>query len=251
MFFVFGGGFTRGERDNAFYNPYYTALAENGITVIAIDYRLGMKNRKGFSIFNTEPMDNAIQMGVEDLFEATNFVIRQAEQFNIDTEMMMISGSSAGAIICLHADYIKRNNFQGSEILPPDFQYKGVLSFAGAILSHKGTPDYITPPAPTLFFHGDKDKLVVYNKLRFFRLGLFGSASIAKRFNKRGFSYCFYTVKDMSHSIATLPLQNYTDQILFFIEEYIYRQKPWQMNILLKDNSLKPDKTTTIKQMYN
>ena len=44
MIFVFGGGFTSGERNAEIYIPYYEFLAGHGIDVVAIDYRLGLEN---------------------------------------------------------------------------------------------------------------------------------------------------------------------------------------------------------------
>jgi len=104
----------------------------------------------------------------------------------MDPDCIMISGSSAGAVTVLQADYYLNNKMHSYEILPAGFQYAGVLSFAGAIFSHQGTPDYKEKPAPTLFLHGDKDKVVFYNKLRLFRRGMFGSKPLAKRFKKNG-----------------------------------------------------------------
>ena len=57
----------------------------------------------------------------------------------------------------------------------------------------------MTTPAPNLFFHGSGDKLVHYNKNRFFRLGVFGSKSLAGRFREQGYPYAFYTMYFICH----------------------------------------------------
>ncbi|MCD8264803.1 MAG: alpha/beta hydrolase [Tannerellaceae bacterium] len=151
MLFVFGGAFKTGTRDAAYYLPYFTALSEQGITVASIDYRLGLVDKK-VTLFNTTAADDAINMAVEDLFSATRYLIDHAAELAIDTACIMMSGSSAGAITVLQADYYLSNRMPRSEMLPAGFRYKGVLSFAGGIFSHKGTPDYQTMPAPTFFF---------------------------------------------------------------------------------------------------
>lgn len=251
MIFVFGGGFISGKRDSKQYNDYFTVLAEKGITVVSIDYRLGLRGiKKAPSVTNTKPMYHAVDIAVEDLFSATKYLLDNAGTLNIDAKLIMISGSSAGAITVLQSDYVKRNTLSGSEILPADFQYSGVLAFAGAIASKEGTPNYKIAPALTLFFHGDKDVLVPYGSKRLFRKGLFGSKSLAKKFKKEGYAYCFFTVEGLSHEIAESPMVIYHNQIISFIDEYIFDEKPWQMEIKLNDASLKPGPVMTIKSLY-
>lgn len=43
MIFVFGGGFVDGTRDDARYVPFFEYMAAKGITVVSIDYRLGLR----------------------------------------------------------------------------------------------------------------------------------------------------------------------------------------------------------------
>ena len=75
MIFVFGGGFSSGTRDKQHDIPYYEFFTEQGYDVIAIDYRLGMKNVSSPSIIDfLKIFDNTINMAVEDLFSATKFV---------------------------------------------------------------------------------------------------------------------------------------------------------------------------------
>lgn len=87
-------------------------------------------------------------------------------------------------------------------------------SFAGAIFSHEGTPDYKTAPAPTFFFHGTEDKLVAYNKIRFFNKGLFGTKSLVKRFEKMGFTYRVFRYVGYGHEIAERNVADVTTFIM-------------------------------------
>ncbi|MCD8166264.1 MAG: carboxylesterase family protein [Bacteroides sp.] len=234
MFFIFGGSFKRGNRDAPVYNDYFYTLASSGITVISIDYRLGLAGKK-IRLFNTKPADEAINMAVEDLFSATNYVIEHAGVLGVDPGCIMISGSSAGAVTSLQADYYISNKMPLSRMLPEGFTYKGVLAFAGAIFSHKGTPDYQDIPAPTLFMHGNKDRIVFYNRLRFFRKGLFGSKSIAGRFKKRDYSYFFLTFEGADHRIAVTPMSRQLDTILWFIDTYIYNARQMQIDSFFRE----------------
>ncbi len=233
MLFLFGGSFKRGNRDAEAYIPYFNALAEKGITTVSIDYRLGLAGKR-LGLFHTSPADSAINMAVEDLFSATRYIMEHAGALKIDTTCILISGSSAGAVTCLQADYYLKNRMPLSEMLPADFTYSGVIAFAGAIYSHKGIPDYAEPASPTFFIHGNKDRVVFYNRLRFFRKGLFGSRSLAKRFEKRGFSYFFLTMDGEGHSVAVTAMTQQLEYLFWFIDYYIYEGKRGQMDSRLR-----------------
>lgn len=142
LMFVFGGGFKEGSRDAAEYTDYFTYFAERGFVVVSIDYRLGMKDAPAPGIFNTQPLRNAIAMAVSDLYSATDYVLRNAQELNIDSTRIIISGSSAGAITVLQADYEERDYKPSADVLPEKFHYAGVISFAGGIFSTEGVPSY-------------------------------------------------------------------------------------------------------------
>ena len=109
LLFVFGGGFKDGSRDANLYKEYFNYFANKGFTVVSIDYRLGMKGEKAPSLFNYKPMENSISLAVEDIYAATDYLLKNSNELNIDTTKIIISGSSAGAISVLQADYEKRN----------------------------------------------------------------------------------------------------------------------------------------------
>jgi predicted esterase len=251
VLFVFGGGFISGQRDHPDYNNYFNTLTAHGYDVVSISYRLGMKGVRHLSIFNTAPIKRTIDMAVEDLFDATVWVLHHADSLGIDTSKLIISGTSAGAITVLQADYERSNKSKLSTRLPQNFRYAGVISFAGAIFSTHGSPVYKTPPAPTLLFHGTRDNLVSYDKRRFFNIGLFGSSYLAKLFRTKGYPYCIYSVEGMGHEVALSPMNENAREIFYFIDQYINRRNPYQMDILFKDPNLKPTwKTITPEKMY-
>lgn len=236
VLFVFGGGFFMGQRDADYYTVYFNKLVQHNYKVITIDYRLGLKgNKKKISPLNTKPLKEAIEMAVTDLYDATAYLIKNEDKLGIDTSMMMLSGSSAGGITVLHADWEKRNHTDITSQLPEDFQYKAVLSFAGAILSYKGKPSYKIPPAPTMLFHGTEDKVVIYNKIRLFNKGFFGSKALAKKFRQKKYPYYFERVEGMGHEVAGSPMKENLNDILWFIDAYVYKKKQYLIEVDFND----------------
>lgn len=231
VIFLFGGGFVQGDSADSFYLPYFKKLVENNYKVISIDYRLGLKGEKWPTVFNTSVLKKAISYAVTDLYDATAYLIANAEEIGIDTSMVMLSGSSAGAVTILQADWEKRNNTVITRALPNNFQYKGVIAFAGSILSYKGKPKYQIPPAPTMMFHGANDKVVIYNKIKLFNRGMFGSRYLASYFKKQKYPYFFQFVRNMGHEVAGTPMHDNLDEILWFIHTYIAQKKTYQMEV--------------------
>ena len=202
IIFMFGGGFTSGVRDNPRYQIWFKKMNELGYGVISIDYRLGLKGTDKVGVAQVNVLDKAIHIAVEDLFSATKFIIENAEQLGVDPANLVISGSSAGAISVMQAEYELANRTAWAEELPADFRYAGVMSFAGAILSREGKVDYKREPAPTMMLHGTADKVVPYKQIKLFNLGFFGGAKLVRRFEKFGFNYNMYHYIDRGHIIA-------------------------------------------------
>ena len=203
VLFMFGGGFIQGSKDDPSYHPWFKALTEDGYRVISIDYRLGLKGSTKVGIAQVNAIDNAIHIGVEDLFSATAFIYDNSEALGINASNIVIAGSSAGAIIAMQAEYEICNKTSWTTELPDGFRYAGVMSFAGAILSREGKVDYkVYSPAPTLMLHGTADKLVTYKQIACFNLGFFGGGKLVERFKKFGYDYNMYHFIDYGHEIA-------------------------------------------------
>ena len=200
--FMFGGGFIRGTRDDESYNGWFRTMSENGYRVVSIDYRLGLKGSNKVGIAQVNVLDKAIHMAVEDLFSATNFILENADQFGVSPDNIVISGSSAGAITVMQAEYEIANGTSWASVLPEGFNYAGVLSFSGAILSREGKVDYKKAPCATLMLHGTSDELVPYNQIKVFNLGFFGGGKLVERFKKFGLNYNMYHFVGYGHEIA-------------------------------------------------
>ena len=250
LVFVFGGGFKEGTRDAALYKDYFHYFANKGFTVVSIDYRLGMKGAKAPSMFNYKPMEKSISLAVEDIYAATDYLLKNALELNIDATQIIISGSSAGAIAVLQADYEMRNSFESTNTLPAPFQYAGVIAFSGSIFSHEGVPSYAIAPAPTLMFHGSSDNLVPYNNTRFFHLGMFGSNTLAKEFRKNEYPYLFYSMEGEGHDVSEYPMTDFLPEIEQFITDYVFKKKQLLIDINYRDKNRIPKKSDSPSDYY-
>ncbi len=223
MIFAFGGGFVQGVRDHEYYSEYFRRLAEANIVVVSIDYRLGLRNlpKEGGVVAMIEAFDNAVNIAVEDLYSATNYVLQNAEEWGVDSSKIMISGSSAGAITAIQAEWMRCNGMPRADVLPEGFKYAGVVSCAGAIFSLKGKPKFESTPAPMLLFHGTSDSNVPYNYASLFGVGFYGSEYITRQLDKLNSPYWFYSVEYADHRIAGTPLWDKCDLILQFIRDYV------------------------------
>ena len=226
MIFVFGGGFVSGTRDNAEYLPYFDFLTRKGYDVVSIDYRLGLKPLRGVDRkISTREMvglfNNAVSIAVEDLFSATLFVLDNAEEWMIDTDMIVTCGSSAGAITVLQAENAVCNRTVASAVLPKGFNYAGVISFAGALFSVDGAPKWENAPSPVMFFHGNADNQVPFEKASLLGVGFYGSKFIFDQFEKRDWPCWFYTLDYQDHAMAVTPMDANRNEIMTFLDDFV------------------------------
>lgn len=264
MFYMFAGAFYAGERKGQEIAYYLGQLAQRGITGISIDYRLGWKDAfKGKpedygmieklldAVQNTRLMQKTFDMPVEDLYTATNYVIEHARELKVDPSRIMISGSSAGAMSVLRAEYFLKSGNPLAKVLPAGFTYKGVLSFAGAIYSNQGMPVYTQAPAPTLFIHGSKDIVLRYKGIRFLKEGLFTSKLLVREYKKHDYPYVFLTLRGAGHGegCGDALINNFEDAWTF-IQEYVYggkrESKEYKQKYSRKTAIFKKDKAEEI-----
>lgn len=234
VLFVFGGGFVGGSRIEEFNVDYLKKLAERGYVAIGIDYRLGLKDIKNMDI--SDPSDmvgllvNAINMAVEDLFDATAFVYNHTEEWGIDKAKIIANGSSAGAVTVLQGEYMICNKAELTKRLPDGFCYGGIIAFAGAIANEKGELTWLEKPAPMQLFHGDADKNVPFNKALLGDAGLYGSKYIAEQLEKIQSPYYFYQVENAAHEIAGSPMLYNLNEISTFIDQFVVNPEPLIIN---------------------
>ena len=250
MIFAFGGGFKQGARDHEMYISYLERLASEGIVAVSIDYRLGLKlyPPTGGKVSMVKALANAVNVAVEDLYGATNYIIANAEAWGIDPELIMISGSSAGAITVLQAEWLRCNGDKLAEALPEGFRYAGVVSCAGAIFSTSGKPKFKQEAAPMLLFHGTSDSNVPYHKSSIAGIGFFGSKHIVKHLDKALSPYYFYSAEYVTHTLAATPFIDQQDLILQFINDYVLRGRRLYIEAIIYDPTI-PQRQTRFTPM--
>ncbi len=221
ILFVFGGGFIMGQRDDPWVLPWFKLLNENGYRVVSVDYRLGLKGvPMRFDLFHLIQSANytkkAVDMGVEDVFSAVRYLADHQEELGVDMDNIVISGSSAGAMISLSSELEACNRTIRAAILPEGFHFAGVMSFAGAIMSDSGKPEYKRAPCPQLFIHGTEDGAVAYEKMGFGRWGMFGSSYLVEKvLEPAGYPYQIYRYVGHTHDMAANMMANWPEEKRF------------------------------------
>lgn len=225
ILFMFGGGFIGGSRRDSYFMGWFEKLVSDGYRVVSIDYRLGLKGAGKMGIMQASKLQKAINMAVEDLFSATAYLVKNAAKLGIDPANIVVSGSSAGAITALEAEWYICNDDPICKELPKDFNYAGVMSFSGAIYSSRGSIKFKKEPAPMLLMHGKTDKIVNYGQIWFFNLRWAGTKVIARSLKKGGYDYQVYRFEDYGHEISTEMLHQYDKEVSFLLDNVMGRKK--------------------------
>ena len=242
ILYVFGGGFVSGRRDDPYCFPWFKTLNDNGYGVVAVDYRLGLKGvEMKFDLFHilrsAKNTKKAVDIGVEDVFAAVRYLCDNPST-GIDAGNLVVAGSSAGAIISLSCELETCSPTERTAILPEGFRFKGVMSFAGAIMSDSGVPNYMVEPAPQLLFHGDADNAVVYNKTAFGRYGFYGSSFLANKiFSRKGYVYEIYRYRGHGHDMAANMYATWPEQKRF-LEVNVIQGKRRTVDATLDDPTM-------------
>lgn len=226
IIFSYGGGWEGGTREDPGLVAGFRHWASLGYTVIAIDYRLGVKiakDRKEFTPSNgVEMYMRAIRWSVEDLFDATSLVLKHADEWNIDKDQIVLMGGSAGATNSLVAEYNVANETDLARTrLPAGFRYAGVISMAGAFWLPANTPLlFKNKPAPIMFFHGAKDQLVTYDEVQGPFSG-YGPVYYFRRFAGPDFPKWFVDYPEGDHVIAGTPFSEETRAMETFLQKIV------------------------------
>lgn len=237
---VFGGAFAMGQRNNPGDRIWYRQLADAGYNVAAIDYRLGMKGvqaKSGMAFLKV--LRSAIQIAVDDLFSATAYLVNNAASLGIDTDKIIVSGSSAGAMTAMQAEWEICNGMQPAQVLPEGFNYAGIMSFAGAVFSMEGVVRFPQTPCPVLLFHGTADRIVPYKKITVFGIQFAGSDALAKKLDKIGANYQIYRFDGLGHEVAASMRRNVPEE-LRFLEENVIKGLHRMVDALVSDAGM-PD----------
>lgn len=242
IFYVHGGGFSGGKRNEPGIQTFCKKLARHGYVVSSITYRLTRQGTATAFGCDCPAIDklNTFNEAVEDVQDATFFMIKNRDKMGIDPQKIILSGSSAGAEAVLNAAYQPPYCY-GLDSGP--VSYAGVISMAGAV------PDtsriFKESAIPSLLFHGTCDNLVPYasaphhycKKSEPGYLILHGSYTVAEKLKKLGTPFWLYTYCNAAHEIAGKPMSANFNEIVDFCYSYVVNKGTEQKTTIIKSDS--------------
>lgn len=141
IFFVHGGSFVGGDRNDQSINKTAQYFAQKGYVTANIEYRVEQ------SVFITPYLNfadayswyRAIARATQDLKAAIRYIKKDVainnNQYNVDTNTIFIYGSSAGAISTLHTVFVDDTTEMG-------FFFKAAYNDVGGLDGNSGSPGY-------------------------------------------------------------------------------------------------------------
>lgn len=226
ILYVHGGGFQAGKRNSEEIVRFCTNLAEYGYVVASISYRLTRKDQPGGFGCDCPVSEKMSTFGavVEDIQDATFYLIQNYEYLGIDPYKIILAGSSAGAEAVLLAGYTPPVCY---DLPSGPVSYADVISMAGAIPDT--TVIYDESAIPSLFFHGTDDNLVPYataphhycKKDQPGFLILHGSHTLANKLQQLEIPFWLHTTCGGGHEMASRPMVDYFKEITDFCSTYV------------------------------
>jgi acetyl esterase/lipase len=231
-----GGSFIGGTRSDGDVVALSQAFAKRGYVCASIDYRLGM-----WPIDSTNAV-KAVVRAVQDMKAAVRFFYKDkqtTDTYKIDTNTIIIGGSSAGAITALHMAYLDQDCEVEYYISPSALTALGgiegtsgnagyssdvhaVISLAGALASYGWLE---AGDIPCVSLQGDDDGIVPYNHgiasvSGFNVIRMDGSRMIEARAADQGVDHRFYTHYGADH--APYATSNaYMDTTIRFVSDFL------------------------------
>jgi hypothetical protein len=239
--FQYGGGYLIGDKLFPPAPAYCSYWAERGYVCASINYRLG------FNELNQGSAERAVYRGVQDLQAALRYLCEYRETLGIDTNSIIVSGNSAGAISTLHSTFMDENqapsSYQGFGIGLDSYSLggvfdsgnnywgnaevnaNGIISNWGAILDTTLIGDGADDWIPTILFHGTEDNAVPYVQGQpfgspFFPT-VFGSHAINQRLDNTTIPHKFVPLVGAGHEPELLN-GAYLDTIVTESQVFIY-----------------------------
>lgn len=231
-----GGSFIGGSKTDGDVVALSNAFAKRGYVCASIDYRVGM-----FPIDSVNAT-KAVVRAVQDMKAAVRYFYKDRSTSNIykiDTNTIIIGGSSAGAITALHMAYLDKT----CEV--EKYVNASTLATMGGIEGTSGNPGYSSNvhaavnlagglasygwmesgDIPCVSLHGDDDGTVPYgygiaSVSGFNVIHMDGSQMLEARANQVGVDHKFYTHYGAGHApYAGSPA--YMDTTIKFVSKFL------------------------------
>lgn len=178
LMLIHGGAFFNGDKESEAYVKWGEYFASLGYVVASINYRIGFVPVARCNV------DRAGYRAVQDAYAAMGYLLRHADQYQIDPECLFVGGTSAGGITALNLAFMRDKDRPRStrgyildffDLLydlgdidavdavhqdPVSFQIKAVVNMWGAV--HDVNMLENSPQTAILSFHGDADSVVAY-----------------------------------------------------------------------------------------
>ena len=173
--YVHGGGFVDGDKSDA--SSLMLKFVDSGYVAVSINYRLDQSDASNACNADTVQQKYTSYMAVQDTKAALRYMVANAATYHIDVSKIFLSGNSAGAVTVLNTTYLSQSDFESiipgvaaslggldnsSNNLTNTFILRGIAANSGCLPN----PSYITSSnaMPTIFFHGEKDKIIPVDK---------------------------------------------------------------------------------------
>ena len=230
IIFMHGGGFSGGTRTNEAEVKFAETAAKKGYVAVQISYRLTRKGKSFGCDYEADGKMQTFKLAAEDFMDAVNYMVQNKEEYRIDTEKLIVGGSSAGAEAVLNAVYNERLMFEDLSSYN-NFKFAGVFSLAGAVVNAK----YITEEnaVPGVFFHGTEDNLVPYgtgphhwcDRDKAGYIILDGSKTITEKLDTLNASYSLYSFEGGKHEHSGMPFDYFPEVFSFFNSVFLNGEK--------------------------
>ncbi len=180
IIWIHGGGFKFGTKRSAGTPLWSKTFAQRGYVCAAVNYRLSKKHPLArFSDLLAGCYD-----AVEDVQQAIAFFKQHSQQYRIDTNRIILAGNSAGAMVAIQSVYSSCYDLAHlaklSDTLTASQRcnvagVKAVVNCWGAIFD---TTWLQHTRIPIVSIHGEKDKIVPYDRTL---VPLYGSLAIHRQ----------------------------------------------------------------------
>jgi para-nitrobenzyl esterase len=256
-----GGTFVAGSKADIDMVTFCKEMAKKGYVAISYDYRIGVGS------VSAEEVVRAAYRALQDGKGAIRYIRENAEMLGVDPEQVIMGGTSAGALLSLHALYLDQGYelpaFLDTTKYHPDTNITGldglegttnafaqssrpdaVINLCGALLAKELIADYDVD-VPVVSMHGTNDETVPYKRgfvesFGFQIVEVDGSFVVDSFAKTKGITSELYTFEGAGH----VPYYDfdgdgddtsaaYMDTTVTFVSQFLY------------DNVLKCNKTST------